>query len=219
MVHDLQENNNRPDRPPSPSSLAAATNLLRFVSGSPTDATAPLFPASLLAFPPSQFFPHQMMRMEGGLSPGLASGAATAIRELIVAANAGRSETLQGSDIITKQNTMTATIAISDQEREAADKHSLMTNKRPTDGTLHDSSPASTRHLIVKRPIDHAYTDYAPISDDELKQLDIDDSMLNCPTLSPKKRSLLMLLRDMPTKSGAAAQSFPSKVRGILTFY
>ena len=69
---------------------------------------------------------------------------------------------------------------------------------------------------LVNRPVDHTYTDYAPISDFELQQLDRDMtySMLKSPTLSPEKKKLLEALRDMPSKSGNS-QSFPTRVRVV----
>lgn len=76
-----------------------------------------------------------------------------------------------------------------------------------------DGNLSASRRPCINRPIDHDYTDYAPISESELKQLDEDDSILNSPTLSPQKKRLLEQLRRMESKSGVLAQSFPAKVR------
>jgi hypothetical protein len=66
----------------------------------------------------------------------------------------------------------------------------------------------------MNQPVDHTYTDYAPVSDAELRQLDRDMtySLLNSPTLSPEKKRLMEQLKDMPSKGGGS-QSFPIRVR------
>lgn len=73
---------------------------------------------------------------------------------------------------------------------------------------------ANPRRPCFIRPIDHPYTDYAPVSEAELQQLDQDDSILKSPTLSPEKKILMEALRDMPPKCGSVLP-FPSKVRFI----
>jgi hypothetical protein len=77
-----------------------------------------------------------------------------------------------------------------------------------TDGHLH----VPRRTPCINRPIDHTYTDYAPISDDNLRRLDFDDSILNDSCLCPEKKRLMEMLREKISKNGGLAQAFPSKV-------
>jgi hypothetical protein len=81
------------------------------------------------------------------------------------------------------------------------------------DGKLHSSeSPPKRRHPCINRPVDHTYTDYASITDAELRRMDQDSSVLDSPSLSPEKKRLMLKLKAIPSKTGGASQSFPSKV-------
>jgi hypothetical protein len=79
------------------------------------------------------------------------------------------------------------------------------------------SSTLLTDPSIAPRVVDHTYTDYASVSDDELLRLDRDMtlSMLSSPDLSPEKKKLLEQLSVMPSKSGGS-QAFPIRVRLLL---
>ena len=91
----------------------------------------------------------------------------------------------------------------------AAPMAACQTSPHLPPGTLNRKPGA--RRPLVNRPIDHSYTDYAPVSESELKQLDADSSILKSPTLSPQKKRLLEQLRGIEFKSWASV-SFPAKV-------
>ena len=76
-----------------------------------------------------------------------------------------------------------------------------------------DGNGRSPRRPVINRPVDHPYTDFAAVSDAELRNLDRDNSILNSPTLSHEKRQLMSILKLMPSKVGGVAHNFPAKVR------
>jgi hypothetical protein len=79
-----------------------------------------------------------------------------------------------------------------------------------TDGHLR--APPPRMRPSVNRPIDHTYTDFAPISDVELRRLDFDVNIFNDPKLSPEKKRLMEMLRKKISRTGCLVSSFPPKV-------
>jgi hypothetical protein len=100
-------------------------------------------------------------------------------------------------------------LATSSPENKAAIEESAAATKKRAQGN--DAK-------VAARPVDHTYTDYAPVSDAELRQLDRDMtfSMLKSPTLSAEKKKLLETLRDMPSKPGNS-QSFPIRLYEVVS--
>jgi hypothetical protein len=102
-----------------------------------------------------------------------------------------------------------------DQEDDSDADDSLPPLNCTADGKLHikDSLTSPNHRPRINRPVDHTYTDYAMISDDELRSLDQDSSVLSSPALRLEKKRLLGKLKEMPSRSaGGVTQSFPSKV-------
>lgn len=81
------------------------------------------------------------------------------------------------------------------------------------EGPVKSTKPPRWDPTIVPRTVDHTYTDYASVSDAELRKLDRDMSlsMLRSVDLTPEKKKLLEQLNEMPYKSGGS-QSFPIRV-------
>lgn len=82
-----------------------------------------------------------------------------------------------------------------------------------TDGHLR--APPPRMRPSVNRPLDHTYTDFAPISDVELRMLDFDVNIFNDPQSSPEKKRLMEMLRTKISRTGCLVSSFPPKVRFI----
>lgn len=142
-------------RQPSPTSLEAAAELIRFVSQNSEDKPPPtLAPASLVALP-AAFGPMMQYR---DMAP------AAVARPL---------------------SNITA------------------------DGSLHSDG----RKPILNRAVDHTYTDYAPVSEEELRELDQICTVVNdLNKYSPEKRRLMQKLFEMPISGSGRIQSFPRRV-------
>lgn len=80
-----------------------------------------------------------------------------------------------------------------------------------------DGNGRSPRRPVINRPVDHPYTDFAAVSDAELRKLDRDNSILNSPTLSHEKRQLMSILKLMPSKVGGVAHNFPAKLHAVVS--
>lgn len=178
-------------RPHSPPSLDDA-ELLRFVSKRSSDSPlVPLMAQASKISPPESFS-----------SSVAAQSAAETSASLKSSGEAEMASAPQGP-------------FSADKEDDSDAGGSLPPVNCTADGKLHikDSFTSPNQRHRVNRPVDHTYTDYAVISDDELRRLDQDSSVLSSPALSLEKKRLLGKLKEMPCRSaGGVTQSFPSKV-------
>jgi hypothetical protein len=190
-------------RPHSPSSLEAASELLHLNMNSSQEKMPQLAAASLMALPPS--FASSQIAPEENMTPAsaLATAAAAAVALRPVMAT-------RAAPCIASSPGVYSTFGLPTTIGAAATAG--VTQKR--EPQAHDVfAPESVdRRQGINRPIDHDYTDFAPISDDEVRMLDVDRTILKSPGLSPEKKRLLKILKDMPTKTGGLAHAFPSKV-------
>ena len=171
-------------RPPSPPTIEAANGLLNFVSNHPPNVPPQSLLASRLGL---SSFPAAMHNAS-------AATELAAMHRFMMDAASTSHPAFARPHLANHAPPMSVA-----QKREPLKNEDLV-------------QAANPRRPCFNRPIDHPYTDYAPVSDAELQRLDQNDSILYWPTLSPEKKNLMKALRDMPSKCGSM-QPFPSKVR------